>query len=120
LRFPARLVWRADGQSVFIGGLIKRKSSFDRQGVPVLGDLPLIGNLFANRQETVSTAETVVVITPHVVAEPEDADKFSDKDVSETAKASDAILEAQKNLNHASTSEPTSAAEPATRSTSQQ
>jgi len=56
-----------DGQTVFIGGLIKRSQEESREGVPVLGDVPFMGRLFANRAERHVNTETVVLITPRIV-----------------------------------------------------
>jgi type II secretory pathway component GspD/PulD (secretin) len=56
-----------DGQSILIGGLIKSSATQQRTGVPLLGDLPVLGNLFANREQHGNLTETVVVITPHLV-----------------------------------------------------
>ncbi len=67
-----------DGQSVFIGGLIKRVSSNVRAGIPVLGDIPGIGRLFSSNSESVTNTETVVIITPRIVYEPRAAADFSD------------------------------------------
>ncbi len=89
-----------DGQSIFIGGLIKARSTVDRQGVPLLGDLPVIGNLFSNRLEAVASAETVVIITPYVVREPRDAVRFSEDKVRETERVSEAIATDQRALDH--------------------
>ena len=61
-----------DGQSIFIGGLIKNTSGTRRTGVPLLGDLPGIGRLFSSSEETGSMTETVVVITPHVIRQASD------------------------------------------------
>jgi len=55
------------GQTVFIGGLIKRTSEQIRDGVPVLGDLPGIGALFSNRSLSSVNTELVVLITPYIV-----------------------------------------------------
>ncbi|MDH5471127.1 MAG: hypothetical protein OEX75_11080 [Gammaproteobacteria bacterium] len=55
------------GQTVFIGGLIKRTSEQIRDGVPVLGDLPVIGALFSNRSLSSVNTELVVLITPYIV-----------------------------------------------------
>src|SRR5439155_408684 len=68
-----------DGQSIFIGGLIKTGSTVDRQGIPILGDIPLLGRLFSNSVETVSSSETIVIITPYVIREPSEAEKFSEE-----------------------------------------
>ena len=56
-----------DGQTVFLGGLIKRNVNECREGVPVLGDLPGLGILFSNRSENVTATEIVVLITPRVI-----------------------------------------------------
>ena len=55
-----------DGQAVLIGGLIKA-SNYQRQGVPLLADLPLIGRAFSNTADTGASTETIVLITPHIV-----------------------------------------------------
>jgi type II secretory pathway component GspD/PulD (secretin) len=56
-----------DGQSILIAGLIKSSATQQRTGVPVLGDIPVLGNLFANSERHGSLTETVVVITPHLL-----------------------------------------------------
>ncbi len=56
-----------DAQTIFIGGLIKRSVSDTEERVPFLGDLPLVGNAFANRATSVTTTETVVLITPYIL-----------------------------------------------------
>jgi type II secretory pathway component GspD/PulD (secretin) len=57
-----------DGQAVLIAGLIKASSGKRRVGLPLLGDVPLVGNLFASTEGTGSSTETVVLITPRIVA----------------------------------------------------
>jgi type II secretory pathway component GspD/PulD (secretin) len=59
-----------DGQSVFIGGLMKNISSKDKTGVPILGNIPGIGRLFSTTAENVNNTETVVIITPRIVRNP--------------------------------------------------
>ena len=54
-------------RTVFIGGLIKHAVTQTRRGMPVLGDAPGVGLLFANRRQTQTNTETVVLITPHIV-----------------------------------------------------
>jgi type II secretory pathway component GspD/PulD (secretin) len=55
------------GQTVFIGGLIKRTSEQSREGVPVLGDIPGLGLLFSSRSLSSVNSELVVLITPYIV-----------------------------------------------------
>ena len=57
------------GQSIFIGGLIRRSTERTREGVPVLGDIPLVGRLFSNEATTAFNTELVVLITPYLIDE---------------------------------------------------
>lgn len=56
-----------NGQPVLIAGLIKSSTGQRRIGVPLLGDLPVLGKLFANNEEIGSSTETIVLITPRIV-----------------------------------------------------
>lgn len=56
-----------DGQTVFIGGLIRHSTDQNKEGVPVLGDIPVLGRAFSNKSENSLNTETVVMITPYIV-----------------------------------------------------
>lgn len=56
------------GETVFIGGLMKHTLSETSSGVPVLSQLPGLGRLFARTQKSNVNTETVVLITPRIVA----------------------------------------------------
>ncbi|MBW3543094.1 MAG: hypothetical protein KY476_22780 [Planctomycetes bacterium] len=60
-----------DGTTIVLGGLIDEQveQRFDR--VPLLGALPVVGNLFRNRNEGVRRRETIVLITPRIVRDDE-------------------------------------------------
>ena len=64
-----------NGRTVFLGGLIKHSVSNSREGVTGLGDIPVIGGLFANDATNLTSTEIVVLITPIIVdyfdADPE-------------------------------------------------
>jgi len=59
-----------DGQAVVLGGLRKKETSQQVNKVPVLGDLPVLGNLFRFEGEATANTELVVFITPHIITEP--------------------------------------------------
>jgi len=60
-----------DGQSVIIGGLL-RKDSFDtKDSIPFLGEIPGIGKLFSTSRLTDTNVEMFFLITPTIVREPE-------------------------------------------------
>lgn len=56
-----------DGKTVFLGGLIQNQVNNTREGVPGLGDVPIIGGLFSNRSQNILSTEIVVLITPRIV-----------------------------------------------------
>jgi type II secretory pathway component GspD/PulD (secretin) len=56
-----------NGQSILIGGLIKSSAGLRRTGVPLLGEVPVLGKLFSNSETTGSSTETIVLITPRIV-----------------------------------------------------
>jgi type II secretory pathway component GspD/PulD (secretin) len=57
------------GQTIFIGGLIKDIVSKERQAIPVLGSIPVIGLLFGWSHPRVEKTETIVLITPQLLEE---------------------------------------------------
>lgn len=59
-----------DGQPILIGGLIKNSANLRRNAVPLLGEIPVVGRLFGNKEEVASVSETVVLITPRIVRSP--------------------------------------------------
>ncbi|MFN7055082.1 type II secretion system secretin GspD [Hyphomonas sp.] len=56
-----------DGESVALGGLMRERLSDGRQKVPLLGDIPLLGNVFTTKRTTSTRTELLVMITPRVV-----------------------------------------------------
>ncbi|WP_300462054.1 hypothetical protein [Desulfobacula sp.] len=56
-----------DGETIFIGGLIEDIDTHTRQQVPILGDIPLLGNLFGRTVTNKAKSELVVLITPRII-----------------------------------------------------
>ena len=57
----------SDGQTVVIGGVIQTQNSLAVNQVPVLGNIPLLGNLFKHTRIDTSTSELLFFITPKIV-----------------------------------------------------
>lgn len=62
----------SDGHMVAIGGLVRERESERRTGMPVLMNIPLLGNLFRRTIQTQGQSELLVLIRPHVVLAPGD------------------------------------------------
>jgi len=56
-----------DGDSFVIGGLIQDENLTSKSKVPLLGDLPLIGQAFRTDKQTRSKTELYIIVTPHIV-----------------------------------------------------
>jgi len=56
-----------DGQTVVLGGILTTQSSNVVNKVPLLGDIPLLGNLFKNTNRTNNKDELLIFVTPKIV-----------------------------------------------------
>ena len=56
-----------DGETQVLAGLISDEERSSASKVPGLGDLPLIGRLFAAHRDDSSKTEIVLLITPHII-----------------------------------------------------
>jgi general secretion pathway protein D len=59
-----------DGQPVVIGGLISNDKSSSESKIPLLGDIPLLGNLFKFSNKANQKNELLIFLTPHIVQMP--------------------------------------------------
>lgn len=61
-----------NGESVIIGGLIENKIETTSQKVPLLGDIPLFGELFKNNISNNKKNNLVVIVTPYMIPKTKD------------------------------------------------
>lgn len=61
--------------TVAVGGLIRQRQSENRQKVPVLGDIPVLGSLFRRDVRENTKTELVLLITPRVMRTPADGQR---------------------------------------------
>jgi len=60
-----------DRDTIMLGVFIKSNKSTSRSGVPVLMDIPLLGNLFTQRSDSKQREELIVLMRPTVLKTPE-------------------------------------------------
>ncbi len=72
-----------DGKTVILGGLIQRTVSATVNKLPLLGDLPLLGNLFRSTNKSVNKTELLIFMTPHLVKTPADAERLKNQSIDE-------------------------------------
>jgi len=58
-----------NGGTVVIGGIFELSESQDVSKVPVLGDIPVLGNLFKNTNRISNKSELLIFITPRVISD---------------------------------------------------
>jgi len=56
-----------DGETAVIGGLIRSNETETNRGVPILMDIPLLGNLFRSTSKTKAKRELLIFVTPKIL-----------------------------------------------------
>lgn len=68
-----------DGQTIALGGLIRDDEQEVRSGVPFVQHLPFVGPLFRSTVTNDDRTELLVLLTPRVARDPEDARRITDE-----------------------------------------
>ncbi|MEE2912473.1 MAG: hypothetical protein VX436_01570 [Planctomycetota bacterium] len=56
-----------DGETIILGGLFRETSTLSRNQVPLLGDIPVIGNAFRSQDDQVEKEEIIFLLTPTII-----------------------------------------------------
>jgi general secretion pathway protein D len=59
------------GESIIIGGLVKKNDRMEKTKVPLLGDIPYLGALFRHEERTEGNNNLLVLLTPYVISKSE-------------------------------------------------
>ena len=82
------------GENIIIGGLVKSYKQRSKTKVPLLGDIPLIGEwLFSSSEESIENDNLVVILTPYVIDKSEQLSKLQEE-LGELSKMQEAYEEA--------------------------
>lgn len=66
-----------DGGSVLLGGLITKSQSKGNSRVPILGDIPWVGQLFRTDSTQAGSTELMILIVPYLIEEPGQAEALT-------------------------------------------
>jgi general secretion pathway protein D len=69
----------SDGETVALAGLIRERAEEGQSGVPVLMDIPYLGNLFKTTNRVSARTEILVLITPRVMRSTSEARQVADE-----------------------------------------
>ncbi|MFH0925000.1 MAG: SPOR domain-containing protein [bacterium] len=68
-----------DGHTLIIGGLIKNTKTRSRIGIPFLMNIPIFGYLFGGTNDIAVKTELIILITPHIIKDLDEAKTLSDQ-----------------------------------------
>ena len=72
-----------DGHTIVIGGLIRQDDQSDQTGVPFLNKIPILGYLFGTTSKQATRQELIILLTPHVIRNQQEAQGITSKYIDE-------------------------------------
>ncbi|MCK6418405.1 MAG: hypothetical protein L6Q57_05640 [Alphaproteobacteria bacterium] len=75
------VVQMRSGQSIVMGGLLQDRISNDIDGVPVLSEVPVLGNLFRQNDDSISKTEVVILLKATILENASDSIHDTDRDL---------------------------------------
>jgi type II secretory pathway component GspD/PulD (secretin) len=97
IRSANTVVITPDGQTVVIGGLISNSKSSGETKIPILGDIPLLGNLFKASTKSAVKQELLIFVTPHIVDAPGQLATMSGSELRQSSLITNSVSEQQLN-----------------------
>jgi general secretion pathway protein D len=80
-----------NGNTIVIGGLMEDRKTVTVSKVPILGDIPLIGQAFRRDQRTKNKTELLIFLTPHVAKSSEQLPAMSQEEIRGTQLTPNAV-----------------------------
>jgi general secretion pathway protein D len=68
-----------DGESVALGGLMQDRSTLARDQIPIVGEIPVVGNLFKSKDDRIRRTELLIIMTPRVVRDAAQVRRITDE-----------------------------------------
>jgi type II secretory pathway component GspD/PulD (secretin) len=65
------------GHTLILGGLISESKDTSRSGIPILSKIPILGWFFSSTTKKKEKTELLLMVTPHVISNQEDADTIT-------------------------------------------
>ncbi|HET9715108.1 MAG TPA: type II secretion system secretin GspD [Pseudolabrys sp.] len=68
-----------DGDALLLGGLIQDNHTVTRTQIPILGDIPILGNAVKSKDNEIGKTELIIVIAPHVIRNLTEARRITEE-----------------------------------------
>jgi general secretion pathway protein D len=65
------------GHAIYLGGIIDIKDELTIKKLPLLGDIPYIGNVFRSTDSAKTKTELMILLTPYIINNNDDADRLT-------------------------------------------
>jgi general secretion pathway protein D len=82
-----------DGETIILGGIIRNTVTSSVRKIPLLGDLPILGNLFRSTTKGNQKTELLVFLRPRVVRDEDDARLMRESGTKELSPSTQKALE---------------------------
>ncbi|MCB0826372.1 MAG: hypothetical protein KDC26_09300 [Armatimonadetes bacterium] len=82
-----------DGDTIILGGIMRSTVTTNTRKLPILGDIPLLGELFKSRSKQDIKTELLVFLTPKIVRTPEDAQRLRETEQSKLSEPSQKAID---------------------------
>jgi general secretion pathway protein D len=82
-----------DGVPVVIGGLISNQKASNESKIPLLGDIPLLGQLFKFTAKSSQKGELLIFLTPHIVRMPSELAAMSTHETGQAQMITNSVSE---------------------------
>lgn len=69
-----------DGETMILGGIMRKTVTSRVKKLPLLGDIPFLGDLFKSKSTTEEKTELIVLLTPKIVRTSEEAKKLMEEE----------------------------------------
>jgi len=66
-QFVETMVRVPDGETVVLGGVIRKDETNNVRSTPLLADIPIIGRLFQSRSKSITSTELLIFVTPRII-----------------------------------------------------
>ena len=62
------------GDTMVLGGLVRKQESTSTQRIPILADIPILGGIFRTRNKQINDTELLIFVTPTIIGDSNDSD----------------------------------------------
>jgi general secretion pathway protein D len=69
-----------NGHTVVLGGMMQERTNTIQRQVPILGDIPILGNLFKFKSASRRKTNLLLFLTPHIIKQPEDMARVTERE----------------------------------------